>query len=108
HHGKIRLQETSLPDFHDLILTTYATLANEWQSPNTTSLIFSHKWHRLILDEAHEIRDTTTAKSRAVCGISASCRWVVTGTPIQNRLSDLFSLFQFLDLYPYDDKRMFE
>ncbi|RYP58607.1 hypothetical protein DL770_010394 [Monosporascus sp. CRB-9-2] len=107
HHGQKRIQETSDVGFHDIVLTTYTTLANEWQNQER-SPVFSHDWHRVILDEAHEIKDLSTSKARAACALRASCRWAVTGTPIQNRLSELFSLFYFLRLNPYCEKRSFD
>lgn len=57
---------------------------------------------------AHEIKDPLTVKARAARALRASCRWAVTGTPIQNRLSELFSLLFFLRLHPYCDKKAFD
>ncbi|KAF5982360.1 global transactivator [Fusarium bulbicola] len=57
---------------------------------------------------AHEVKDLSTSKARAVCALKASRRWVVTGTPIQNKLSELFSLFHFLRLDPYSERRSFD
>lgn len=42
-----------------------------------------------------------------MCALEADCRWVVTGTPIQNRLTDLYSLFKFLRCTPFDDVKVF-
>lgn len=50
---------------------------------------------------AHSIRHASTIVSEAVRSIEARCRWAITGTPIQNKLSDLTSLLQFLRVYPY-------
>lgn len=54
---------------------------------------------------AQFIKDHTTTTAQATCDLIADRRWVVTATPIQNRLSELFSLFRFLRLYPYDEYR---
>lgn len=57
---------------------------------------------------AHEIRNHKAKTSRAICSIQATNRWAVSGTPIQNRLSDFVSLFKFLRFEPYDDARVFD
>ncbi|KXH44711.1 DNA repair protein rad5 [Colletotrichum simmondsii] len=110
HHAKTQLKDVCHLSTSDIILTTYTTLAKEWKFHVQTneSPIFSHEWHRIILDEAHEIKDLRTAKAQAICELRGDCKWVVTGTPIQNRLSELHSLFHFLGLYPYDDKKIFD
>jgi len=46
--------------------------------------------------------------ARAICALDAVSRWAVTGTPIQNRLSDLTTLLKFLQVHPYCDKRTFD
>lgn len=74
----------------DLVITTYGLAQrNEWIQKNT--------WNYLILDEAQAIKNPGTRQTRAVKKISARNRIVMTGTPVENRLSDLWSLFDFIN-----------
>jgi non-specific serine/threonine protein kinase len=74
----------------DLVITTYAMSQKyKW--------LQSHSWNYIILDEAQAIKNPGTRQARAVKNLSAKNRMIMTGTPIENRLSDLWSLFDFLN-----------
>ena len=73
-----------------VFLTTYG-MAGKF--PELTDLV----WDVLILDEAQAIKNPATHQARAVKRIPAQCKIAMTGTPIENRLSDLWSLFDFLN-----------
>jgi DNA repair protein RAD5 len=67
--------------------------------------LYGLKWHRVVLDEAHTIKNATTEVARACCLVQAERRWALTGTPIQNSLDDMFSLMKFLKHEPWDQGR---
>ncbi|KAG6830298.1 hypothetical protein H0H92_001376 [Tricholoma furcatifolium] len=70
------------------------------------SALQSIHWFRVVLDEAHSIKETGTVGSRASCDLMADRRLCLTGTPVQNKLDDVFALIKFLRLEPFDDKNI--
>jgi SNF2 family DNA or RNA helicase len=54
------------------------------------------EWHRLVLDEGHNIKNHRSSVSKALCEIDAKYRWIVTGTPVTDKTDELFSYFKFL------------
>ncbi|KAG6854236.1 hypothetical protein C0991_009254 [Blastosporella zonata] len=71
-----------------------------------SSALQSIHWFRVVLDEAHSIKETGTVGSRASCDLMADRRLCLTGTPVQNKLDDVFALIKFLRLDPFDDKNI--
>ncbi|KAI2615913.1 SNF2 family N-terminal domain-containing protein [Hypoxylon sp. NC1633] len=65
------------------------------------SPIHQIKFHRVILDEAHCIKKRTTMTARACFALNARYHWCLTGTPLQNRIGELFSLLRFLRITPF-------
>lgn len=76
---------------YDVVLTTYGLLIREEEA--LTQL----KWNIICLDEAHTIKNRGTKMSTAAMKLKADSRVILTGTPIQNYLSELWNLFQFLN-----------
>ncbi|CAH7677612.1 SNF2 family N-terminal domain-domain-containing protein [Phakopsora pachyrhizi] len=64
------------------------------------------QWFRIVLDEAHMIKEHTTIQAKAACDLLAERRVCLTGTPLQNSLNDLFSLVCFLRLEPFTDRSL--
>ena len=74
----------------DLVLTTYGMLSKqEW--------LGKHAWSFLILDEAQAIKNPSTKQAKSVKALRGSRRIALTGTPVENSLGDLWSLFDFLN-----------
>ncbi|CAN6185234.1 unnamed protein product [Urochloa humidicola] len=87
---------------YDLILTTYSILGTEFEQED--SPVKRIDWFRVILDEAHVIKNSTARQTKAVIALNAGRRWVVTGTPIQNSSFDLYPLMAFLKFQPFSMK----
>ncbi|KAM1373317.1 hypothetical protein ACFX2I_024033 [Malus domestica] len=65
------------------------------------SVLHSVKWNRIILDEAHYIKSRRCNTAKAVLALESSYKWALSGTPLQNRVGELYSLIRFLQLVPY-------
>ncbi|KAL1915829.1 uncharacterized protein VTP21DRAFT_6217 [Calcarisporiella thermophila] len=65
--------------------------------------LFNAKWWRVVLDEGHAIKNKNTRSALACCELDAEKRWILTGTPVQNNVEELYSLFKFLRAKPYSD-----
>ena len=68
---------------------------------SASSKLLDIEWERIILDEAHCIKNTQTIVSAACCSLKAKKRWCVTGTPLQNSLTDVYGLLKFLKHEPW-------
>jgi superfamily II DNA or RNA helicase len=72
-----------------LVLTTYGILQRE-------PLLREREWHAVVLDEAQAIKNSTTLSARAARALKAKFRIAMTGTPVENQATDLWSLMEFL------------
>ena len=69
------------------------------------SALIDTLWLRVVLDEGHVIRNPNALMSKAVLALKSERRWVITGTPIQNSVKDMFSIISFLKLEPFTDRQ---
>lgn len=108
---KTLLTRTSNPP--TVVVTTYGIVQNEWSKltqngadlskviDGRSSGLFSIRFFRIVIDEGHIIRNRNNVTSKAVMQLEAKCSWILTGTPIINRLDDLYGLIKFLRLEPW-------
>lgn len=122
-HGdkrRVRFQDLKR---HDVVLTTFGTLAAElkrkeyWEEcqrhaggnsqninpdPNDLPVLGPNSsWYRVIIDEAQCIKNRNTKAAIACCSIKSTYRWCMSGTPMMNNLTELHSLLKFLRIRPY-------
>ncbi|MBO0878144.1 MAG: DEAD/DEAH box helicase, partial [Pseudonocardia sp.] len=94
HHGTDRCRGDELAERlvdTDLMVTTYGTAARDMDE------LEGLDWHRVVLDEAQAIKNSLSQTARAVRRLSAEHRIALTGTPMENRLSELWSVMDFLN-----------
>jgi len=96
HHGSGRFRdhdETFAERIaaHDVVLTTYSLVYRDLEELNART------WGRLVLDEAQQVKNPATKQTRAVQRLRADRRIALTGTPVENRLSELWSIMHVLN-----------
>lgn len=108
HHGPNRTKSLEKLKTYDVVITTYQVLASEHAScgegPNGLKKgCFGVHWYRVMLDEAHTIKNRNAKMTKACYEVQSHYRWCLTGTPMQNNLDELQSLIRFLRIQPYCD-----
>jgi SNF2 family DNA or RNA helicase len=94
HHGGARLRGDALREHLagvDLIVTTYATATRDIDE------LAGHGWNRVVLDEAQAVKNSLSQGAKAVRRLAAGHRVALTGTPVENRLAELWSIMDFLN-----------
>ncbi|WRT66925.1 uncharacterized protein IL334_003890 [Kwoniella shivajii] len=118
YHGQKRVKSKANIKQYDVVLTTYGTLVAEFGPKEKRSkkndsddeeaytdvrkqgpLLKVH-WYRVILDEAHQIRNRNTRATKACFALKSYLRWCLTGTPIVNTLEDMYPYLHFLSISP--------
>lgn len=113
HHGPSRTKSGLELKKYDVVITTYQTLTSEHASSSSDDNgakvgCFGVQWYRIILDEAHSIKNRNAKSTQACCALKSHYRWCLTGTPMQNNLDELQSLIHFLQISPYDTLHMWK
>lgn len=88
---------------YGIVLSEFNQIARDGGDRGSNGGLFSVEFFRVILDEAHTIKNRQAKTSKACYELAAKHRWVLTGTPIVNRLEDLFSLVRFLKVEPWNN-----
>lgn len=96
--------EKDLPSIPDVKAMNSLKKSNEYWSPFFCN---DSKFYRVILDEGQNIKNKNTKSAKACCSISSTYRWVLSGTPIQNNMNELYSLVRFLRIPPYHREERF-
>ena len=87
--GLNKLTDQEVND-HDAVITTYGTVMR-------TAWMKTQRWRNVILDEAQAIKNPTAKQTKAIRALDSQWRLALTGTPVENRLGDLWSIFDFLN-----------
>ena len=108
HHGPQRTKRYEDLRKYDVVITTYQILVSEHGSSSPRDDgpkvgCFGLHWYRVILDEAHTIKNRNAKATQACYALRSEYRWCLTGTPMQNNLDELQSLIKFLRIEPYDN-----
>jgi DNA repair protein RAD16 len=111
-HGASRVNNPKELEKYDVVLTTYAVMESCFRKQQNgfkrkglivkePSALHQIKWNRIILDEAHNIKERQTNTAKASFELQSNYKWCLSGTPLQNRVGELYSLVRFLGGDPF-------
>nr|XP_046268617.1 helicase-like transcription factor isoform X2 [Scatophagus argus] len=99
YYGSDRNRSKKFLSSQDVVITTYNVLSADF---GNKSPLHGINWLRVVLDEGHIIRNPNAQMSKAVLDLKAQRRWILSGTPVQNSVKDLWMLLAFLRLKPFN------
>ena len=113
HHGSKRTKRGEDLKKYDVVITTYQTVMSEHEnSPDKADGprigCFGVHWYRVVLDEAHSIKNRNAKSTKACYALQSHFRWCLTGTPMQNHLDELHSLIHFLQIKPIESRAVWK
>lgn len=111
-HGANRASTAKELEEYDVILTSYSVLESVFRKERygfkrvnglvkQKSPLHAVNFYRVVLDEAHNIKDRTSGTAKAANELKCQKRWCLSGTPLQNRIGEIYSLIRFLKLDPF-------
>ncbi|WFD02749.1 DNA repair protein rad16 [Malassezia obtusa] len=111
-HGAQRTQDAEELAKADVVMTSYSVLENAYRKMHQgfqrrgrrvkePSLIHEIAWRRVILDEAHHIKERSTNTAKSAFALQSDFHWCLSGTPLQNRVGELYSMIRFLGGDPF-------
>ena len=111
-HGAQRAKDAEALHASDVVLTSYAVLESTFRRDrygvlrngrrvHDRSLLHTMLWRRIILDEAHHIKERTSNTSRSAFALQSDFKWCLSGTPLQNRVGELYAMVRFLGGDPF-------
>eukprot|EP00123_Amoebidium_parasiticum_P012506 comp21404_c1_seq1/m.29477 comp21404_c1_seq1/g.29477 ORF comp21404_c1_seq1/g.29477 comp21404_c1_seq1/m.29477 type:complete len:904 (-) comp21404_c1_seq1:324-3035(-) len=130
YHGPNRRKDAHRFKHHDVVITTYNVVESEYSSSQDSdderdenkdawlgakkpqkkkvtkaqlSPLQEMAWRRVVLDEGHIVKNHKCKTAKAIFALDAEARWIATGTPVQNNITELYSFFRFLRFEPYDN-----
>ena len=98
HHGQNKAMISTELEEHDIVFTTYGTMQTELDKmgPGKMGPLLKAKWLRVVLDEGHLIKNHLSKTARAAEVLDTKRKWIISGTPIQNNLHELWCLLKWL------------
>ncbi|KAF8119800.1 P-loop containing nucleoside triphosphate hydrolase protein [Boletus edulis] len=111
-HGASRIVDPQELKQYDVVLTSYAVVESCFRKQESgfkrkghivknASPLHQVKWNRIVLDEAHGIKERSTNTAKACFELNGKKKWCLSGTPLQNRVGELYSIIRFLGRDPF-------
>lgn len=100
HQGPKRTSDVSTLMSYDVVITTYDTVSSECRNVGCSRPLFEREFYRIIADEAHTFRNSTTRLAKAMMQlrtVNNDRKWALTGTPIHNDIQDIVTLLTFVN-----------
>jgi transcription termination factor 2 len=111
YHSNSKTSAEALKKY-DVVITTYGMITSQCKKlpddtkdePRLSGVLGKIHWLRLVLDEAHTIKNPKAKITRVACALKAHYRWCLSGTPVHNSLEDMYSLLKFLRIEKASDR----